>query len=123
MGTSLKSKQGVKAMDNNEKAKKIRVSSYLPASVSDKVTKYAKAWGVSKSDFIAVALGQYLDQIEKSYMLSLQLVQEYYSQDLKDKGINISDGKFTDVMLNSIMSETFHKALSSGNEAEDDTKK
>ncbi len=123
MGIILNSKQGVKAMDNNEKAKKIRVSSYLPISVSDKVTKYAKAWGVSKSDLIAVALGQYFDQLETTYKLSLQLVQEYYSQDLKDKGINISDGKFTDVMLNSIMGETFNKALSSGNKAEDDTKK
>ncbi len=69
--------------------KPARLNVVLSQENYDKVTALSERWGVSKSNVVGVALGQYFDNLEISKNVAVQALKAIAQNELAEKALNI----------------------------------
>lgn len=69
--------------------KKARLNVVLSEENYNKITALSERWGVSKSNVVGVALGQYFDSLEVSKNVAIQALQAIAKDELAEKAMKI----------------------------------
>lgn len=69
--------------------KRARLNVVLSEDNYNKITALSERWGVSKSNVVGVALGQYFDSLEISKNVAVQALRSIAKDELAEKAENI----------------------------------
>ena len=69
--------------------KRARLNVVLSEDNYNKITELSERWGVSKSNVVGVALGQYFDSLEMSKTVAVQALKAIAKDELAEKAENV----------------------------------
>jgi len=76
--------------------KRARLNVVLSEDNYNKITALSERWGVSKSNVVGVALGQYFDSLEMSKNAVVQTFQAIAENELAEKAMKIDSLELAD---------------------------